>query len=118
MHATLGQVQAELGFASVGSKYSIMLDCPCGHIHHRRELFLMQVSIAPPILPPSSQSSSIRDCALDKSCVLCSCYFHYGPYKDHNISFFIVNSQVVAVTVVMLRPGIVIFNVFSTLSSI
>ncbi|KAG8220614.1 hypothetical protein J3R82DRAFT_2867 [Butyriboletus roseoflavus] len=76
MHATLGQVQAELGFAGAGSEDPVVPGRPCGHIFTKGE-----------------SCFRCKDCALDESCVLCSRCFRTSLHKDHNVSFFIAQQS-------------------------
>ena len=92
MHATLGQVQAELcrrGLGSPGSPRTSLRP----HIHKGRELFPVQVRT--PLFVPLSRSSILllRDCALDESCVLCGRCFCTSLHRDHNVSFFIAQQS-------------------------
>ncbi|KAH0838891.1 hypothetical protein J3R83DRAFT_7318 [Lanmaoa asiatica] len=76
MHATLGQVQAELGFAGAGLQDPVVPGRPCGYIFTKGE-----------------SCFRCKDCALDESCVLCSRCFRASSHKDHNISFFIAQQS-------------------------
>ncbi|KAF8837246.1 hypothetical protein BDN67DRAFT_1014026 [Paxillus ammoniavirescens] len=76
MHATLSQVQAELGFAGAGSEDPVVPGRPCGHIFTKGE-----------------SCFRCKDCALDDSCVLCGRCFRASPHKDHNVSFFIAQQS-------------------------
>lgn len=71
-HATLSNVQADLGFAGAGSEDPIVPGRPCGHIFSKGE-----------------SCFRCKDCALDDSCVLCSRCFHSSDHSDHNVSFFV-----------------------------
>ncbi|KAI6020986.1 hypothetical protein BKA83DRAFT_4293656 [Pisolithus microcarpus] len=76
MHATLGQVQAELGFAGAGSEEPVVPGRPCGHIFTKGE-----------------SCFRCKDCALDESCVLCSRCFRASNHENHNVSFFIAQQS-------------------------
>ncbi|KAF7982421.1 hypothetical protein HWV62_28541 [Athelia sp. TMB] len=72
LHATLSNVQVELGFSGAGGEEPIVPGRPCAHIFTKGECCFR-----------------CKDCALDDSCVLCSKCFHATDHSSHNVSFFI-----------------------------